>query len=324
MTSATVIQSAQPLAGPPLAAPTLRRLPEPRAAAELLKPVTWFPPMWAFACGAVSAGAAAAGGRAATPAALALGICVAGPLVCGASQAVNDWFDRHVDAVNEPARPIPSGRVPGAWGLGVAVAWSALAFGAGLWLGPAGAAATGLALLLAWAYSAPPARLKANGWWGNLAVGLAYEGLAWVTGAAVAAGGALPGPRVLVLALLYSLGAHGIMTLNDFKAVDGDRRFGVRSLPVQLGPDRAARVACAVMLVPQLLVVALLARWHAPGAGVAVALLVAAQLILMRRFLADVTPRTALGYSAFGVPFYVLGMMAAAVGLRFFAAGGAL
>ena len=44
----------------------------------------------------------------------------------------------------------------------------------------------------------------------------------------------------------------------------------------------------------------------------------------MRRFLADVTPRTALVYSAFGVPFYVLGMMAAAVGLRFLTAGGAL
>lgn len=319
----TVIQNTQQLAGPPLAAPTLRRLPEPRAAAELLKPVTWFPPMWAFACGAVSAGAAAAaGGRTATPAALALGVCVAGPLVCGASQAVNDWFDRHVDAVNEPARPIPSGRVPGLWGLGVAVAWSALALGAGLLLGPAGAAATGLALVLAWAYSAPPARLKANGWWGNLAVGLSYEGLAWVTGAAVAAGGAIPGPHVVALALLYSLGAHGIMTLNDFKAVDGDRRFGVRSLPVQLGPGRAARVACAVMLVPQLVVVALLARWHAPLAGGAVALLVLAQLVLMRRFLADVTPRTALIYSAVGVPFYVLGMMAAAVGLRLAVGGG--
>ncbi|GJG86889.1 bacteriochlorophyll/chlorophyll a synthase [Gemmatimonadetes bacterium T265] len=296
-------------------------MPEPRAVAELLKPVTWFPPMWAFACGVVSVGAAAGAGRGATPAALALGVCVAGPLVCGASQAVNDWFDRHVDAVNEPARPIPSGRVPGAWGLGVAVAWSALALGAGLLLGPAGGAATALAVLLAWAYSAPPARLKANGWWGNLAVGVCYEGVAWTTGALVAAGGALPGPRVLLLALLYSLGAHGIMTLNDFKSVEGDQRFGVRSLPVQLGVPRAAWTACAVMLAPQLGVVALLAGWHARGAAGAVALLVVVQLVLMRRFLRAVTPRTALVYSAVGVPFYVLGMMAAAVGVRLLASG---
>ena len=236
---------------------------------------------------------------------------------------MNDWFDRHVDAVNEPARPIPSGRVPGAWGLMIAIAWSVLALGAGLLLGPAGGVATALALLLAWAYSAPPARLKANGWWGNLAVGVCYEGVAWVTGALVAGGGAMPGARVFALAALYSVGAHGIMTLNDFKSVEGDRQFGVGSLPVRLGSVRAAQVACVMMLVPQVTVIALLASWQARGAALAVTLLVVVQLVLMRRFLAAVAPRSALLYSAFGVPFYVLGMMAAAVGVRLLTAGGA-
>jgi chlorophyll synthase len=279
--------------------------------AELLKPVTWFPPMWAFACGVVAAGPS----RATWPA-LALGVCVAGPLVCGASQAVNDWFDRDVDAVNEPGRAIPSGRVPGRWGLGLAVAWSALALGAGALLGTAGLVATALALALGWAYSAPPVRLKRDGWFGNLACGLSYESLAWATGTAVALGGRWPTAPVLVLAGLYGLGAHGIMTLNDFKSVVGDRRCGVRSLPVQLGAPRAARTACAVMLLPQLVVIALLVSWGAPTAAGAVTALVVVQLVLMRRFLADVTPRSALLYSAFGVPFYVLGMMAAAAGVR--------
>jgi chlorophyll synthase len=229
---------------------------------------------------------------------------------------VNDWFDRHVDAVNEPARAIPSGRVPGRWGLGLAVAWSALALAAGALLGAAGALATAAALALAWAYSAPPARLKRNGWLGNLACGLSYETLAWITGAAVALGGARPDARGLLLAVLYGVGAHGIMTLNDFKAVDGDRRFGVRSLPVQLGARGAAWTACAVMLVPQLAVVALLAGWGAWAAAGVVAGLVGVQLVLMRRFVRDVTPRAALLYSGFGVPFYVLGMMAAAAGVR--------
>ena len=294
-----------------LARPAARRWPAPRALAELLKPVTWFPPMWAFACGVV-----AAGPRHASWPALALGVCVAGPLVCGASQAVNDWFDRDVDAVNEPGRAIPSGRVPGRWGLGLAAGWSVLALGAGALLGAAGLAATALALGLGWAYSAPPLRLKQNGWLGNLACGLSYESLAWVTGAAVALGGAWPPAPALTLALLYGLGAHGIMTLNDFKSVAGDRLCGVRSLPVQLGAAAAARVACVVMLAPQLLVVALLAAWDSAAAAGAVAALVGVQLVLMRRFLHDVTPRSALVYSAFGVPFYVLGMMAAAAGVR--------
>ena len=40
---------------------------------------------------------------------------------------------------------------------------------------------------------------------------------------------------------LYSVGAHGIMTLNDFKSVEGDRRMGIGSLPVRLGVERAAQ-----------------------------------------------------------------------------------
>ena len=288
-----------------------RRWPEPRALGELLKPVTWFPPMWAFACGVV-----AIGPRQATWAALALGVCVAGPLVCGASQAVNDWFDRDVDAINEPGRAIPSGRVPGRWGLAMALGWSVLGLGAGALLGTAGLLATGLALVLAWAYSMPPVRLKQNGWLGNLACGLSYESLAWITGAAVAAGGAAPGGRVLGLAVLYGLGAHGIMTLNDFKSVAGDRRCGVRSLPVQLGEQRAAETACVVMLLPQVVVVALLVAWAALPSAAGVATLIVVQLVLMRRFVRAVTPRSALVYSAFGVPFYVLGMMVAAVGVR--------
>jgi chlorophyll synthase len=132
--------------------------------------------------------------------------------------------------------------------------------------------ATLLGLFLAWGYSAPPLRFKQNGWYGNLAVGLSYEGLAWVCGAAVLLGGALPPLPVLLLALLYSLGAHGIMTLNDFKAIEGDREIGVRSLPAQLGADRAARLACVVMAAAQLVVIALLLYWgkplHAAAVGV--------------------------------------------------------
>jgi chlorophyll synthase len=94
----------------------------------------------------------------------------------------------------------------------VAVAWTALSLLTATVLGPRGFAAATVGLLLAWAYSAPPLRLKRNGWWGNLACGISYEGLAWLTGAAVMAGGQMPTPHSMGLAALYSLGAHGIMT----------------------------------------------------------------------------------------------------------------
>ncbi len=283
---------------------------QPSAALELLKPITWFPPMWAFGCGVVSSGLPVE-----HVGTLLAGVALVGPLVCGTSQAVNDWFDRHVDAINEPDRPIPSGRLPGRTGLHLALAWTGLSLAVGFSLGPWVAWATLLGMALAWAYSAPPLRLKRNGWWGNAAVGFCYEGLAWVTGAAVMAGGAMPEPRVLALAGLYSLGAHGIMTLNDFKSIEGDLRVGIGSLPARLGVARAARLACWTMALPQFVVVALLLAWGRPVHAALVGGLLAAQLGLMRRLLASPRER-APWYNATGISLYVLGMLASAFALR--------
>ena len=289
----------------------MSKVPAPSAIAELLKPITWFPPMWAFGCGVVASGVSVAERW---PLILA-GLLLAGPAVCATSQAVNDWFDREVDAINEPRRPIPSGRMPGRWGLYIAIGWTLLSLVLAATLGPVGFGAGLLGLALAWAYSAPPLRLKRNGWWGNSACALCYEGLAWATGGAVMMLGAWPDARSLVLALLYSVGAHGIMTLNDFKSIEGDRRMGIGSLPVRLGVDGAARVAAALMIAPQFAVLLLLLQWGATVHAGALAVLIAWQAWLMRRFLADPQAR-ALWYSARGVSLYVSGMLISAFALR--------
>ena len=316
---ANVTQVATPLirprfAGPPSPASGRReRLanPAPSAILELFKPITWFPPMWAFACGLVSSGSPLSHHWLVA----IVGVLLAGPLVCATSQAVNDWFDRHVDAINEPQRPIPSGRIPGRWGLGIACTWTLVSLAVAAALGPWVFIAASVGLALAWAYSAPPLRLKQNGWWGNAACGLCYESLAWVTGAAVMLDGRLPPWPILALALLYGLGAHGIMTLNDYKAMDGDARMGVRSLPVQLGAQGAARAACAIMVAPQLAVVALLVSWNRPIQAAIVAALLVGQAIMMARFLAKPVER-ALWYSGFGIPLFVSGMMASAFAVQ--------
>ena len=282
-----------------------------RAAFELLKPITWFAPMWAFACGAVSSGASPDGRWLV----IIAGIVLAGPLVCATSQAVNDWFDRHVDAVNEPQRPIPSGRLPGRSGLYIAIAWTVLSLAIAPLLGPWGFGAAAIGLVLAWAYSAPPLRLKRNGWWGNTAVAVCYEGLPWITGATVLAAGALPDSSSLTLALLYSLGAHGIMTLNDFKSVEGDRQWNIASLPVQLGVNRAARLACIVMALPQMVVIGLIYYWGQSFHALAIAVLLLAQFLLMQKLLRNPLQRAAW-YNATGTSLYVLGMLIAAFALQ--------
>ena len=286
------------------------QLPKLAAVLELFKPVTWFAAMWAFMCGAVSSGQPFFGNMHL----LLGGMLLAGPMVCASSQAVNDWYDRHVDAINEPNRPIPSGRIPGKWGLYLAITWSGLSLLLGLALGVWAFAATLVAVLFAWAYSAPPLRLKLNGWWGNAAVGISYEGISWFTGAAVMLG-AFPHPLIIFLALAYSVGAHGIMTLNDFKSIEGDRLMGVRSLPAQLGPDRAALVACVIMGVSQVAVICMLAWIGKPFHAVAITGLLCAQLLLMIDLLRD--PRgKAIWYSATGVTLFVLGMLVSAFAVQ--------
>ena len=278
---------------------------------ELLKPITWFPPMWAFACGAITTGES----WGMHWQVLLLGIVLTGPLVCASSQAVNDWFDRHVDAINEPNRPIPSGRIPGRWGLYLGIIWSLLSLIVSAFLGVWGFCATLVALLFSWAYSMPPIRLKQNGWYGNFACSISYEGLAWITGAALLSKTLTPSNPSLIFAALYSVGAHGIMTLNDFKAIEGDKKMGVRSLPVQLGAERAAKVACWIMIVPQLFVVGYLLMVDRSSYAFVLTALIIAQLFLMRYFLRQPIER-ALFYSGFGVPLFVSGMMVAAFGIR--------
>lgn len=247
-----------------------------RAAIEVLKPVTWFAPMWALGCGVVSAGVPIA----ANWRSIVGGVLLAGPMVCGTSQAANDWFDRHVDAINEPTRPIPSGRLPGKSGLFIAIGWTILSFLVGAMLGQWVFVASVVGLAIAWAYSAPPFRLKMNGFGGNSAVGLCYEGLPWFTGAAAILH-RMPDSRIVFLAALYSAGAFGIMVLNDFKSVEGDRALNVQTLPVQLGVKPAATLACVVMAVPQVVVIGFLSKQGRHIEATIVTLLVIAQLAVM-------------------------------------------
>ena len=276
---------------------------------ELLKPITWFPPMWAFTCGVISSGISVAENLDL----LILGIIVAGPVVCGMSQAANDWCDRHVDRINEPNRPIPSGRMPGNWGLKIALGMTVLALGLGWQLGIWGFIATIIAALAAWAYSIEPIRLKRSGIWGPGLVGLCYEGIPWFTGAAVMLQ-AFPDTKIILVAIAYAIGAHGIMTLNDFKALKGDKALGINSLPVQLGPERAAKIACYVMAIPQVVVITLLFAWGLTMFSIFVSLLLIGQIIAMRRLLND-PEKFAPWYNSTGVLMFVSGMMVCALGL---------
>jgi chlorophyll synthase len=279
-----------------------------RRSIMLMKPITWFAPAWAFLCGAIASGAMGWNGELWR---LGLGILMAGPILVGLSQVVNDYCDRDVDAINQPDRLIPSGRVSirHVYILTIILTWIGASIA--LLLGRSVALYVGLGLVAAIAYSMKPLRGKRNGWIGNALVAISYEGLAWLAGHAAFA--PLTTESV-VIALLYSFGAHGIMTVNDFKSIAGDRVMGIRSIPVQYGKVVAARMVVVIMGAAQLAVITLLVLWGHPIAAAVVFALLALQSIPNIRFIRD-PEHNEVFFNATAIMLYVWGMLAAAIGL---------
>ena len=276
---------------------------------ELIKPVTWFPPMWAFLCGVVSVGALNSNNTIL----ILSGLLLAGPLVCGMSQAVNDWCDRHVDAINQPERPIPSGRVSAGWGFFTGIIMSVTSLIFAYYLGSLIFFATIIGVLAAWLYSLEPIRLKRSAIFGPGVVAICYEGLPWFTGAAIFTI-SLPNKEVLIVLSLYALGAHGIMTMNDFKATKGDKLLGINSLPVILGRKPATLVACLIMLFPQLIVISLFYFWGSLILAITLAVCVLLQSLSMIFLIRDPEKNTPF-FNMTGVLLYIAGMMLSANGL---------
>ncbi len=307
--SPTVISS-QP---PPAASALTPALPQTSTlltkSIALMKPVTWFAPAWAFLCGAVASGGL--GWSLDTLGRLLLGIVMAGPILCGLSQVVNDYCDQEVDAINEPHRLIPSGQVTLRHVQVMALLLTWVGCSIALFLGSEVALYVGLGLVCALAYSMKPLRGKRNGWVGNALVSFSYEGLAWLAGHAAFA--ALSWQSVTV-ALLYSIGAHGIMTVNDFKSMAGDAQMHIRSIPVQYGKRIAARLVVATMALAQLGVIGLLLVLGHPIAALVITLLLAAQTLPYVRFIRD-PEHNAVFFNATAIMLFVWGMLAAAIGL---------
>lgn len=289
------------------------QVPQPsvlRRSLILMKPITWFGPMWAFLCGAVASGATS--WSVADIGLVILGIVMAGPILCGFSQVINDYFDQDIDAVNEPYRLVPSGMVSTTQIFVTLLVLLVAGLFVSSYLNLRVMYFVIAGQVLAVLYSAPPIRAKRNGWIGNAMAAFSYEGLAWMAGHAAFAG--LTWQSVLV-AVLYSLGAHGIMSINDYKSMAGDKDGGLRTIPVLYGPRRAAWMIVLTMNVAQIVVIAAFAFWNVWWISLLIFAILLAQLPTQRNFVRD-PEGTYLKFSAIGVSFYVWGMMAAAIGLR--------
>jgi chlorophyll synthase len=278
---------------------------------QLMKPVTWIPLIWGVIPGAASSGHYAWTWE--NVALVLVCMILAGPLMTGYTQTVNEYYDRDIDAINEPYRPIPSGAIP-LWRV-VAQIWVllllgvALAFGLDWYVGHETPVITYLALggaLIAYIYSAPPLKLKQNGWLGNYALGASYIALPWWTGHALF--GELNG-TICLLTLLYSLAGLGIAVVNDFKSIEGDRQFGLASLPVMFGVQTAALIAVLMIDFFQFGMAAFLVGAHLQLYAAILVLLIIPQIVFQEMYFLKDPLKNDVKYQASAQPFLVLGML---------------
>jgi chlorophyll/bacteriochlorophyll a synthase len=278
---------------------------------QLMKPITWIPLIWGVVCGAASSGGYVWSIEDFLKALTCM--LMSGPFLTGYTQTINDFFDRQIDAINEPYRPIPSGAisipqvVTQIWilligGIGVA-------YGLDVWAKHDFPIITCLAIggsLVSYIYSAPPLKLKQNGWLGNYALGSSYIALPWWAGHALF--GEL-NSTVIILTLIYSMAGLGIAVVNDFKSVQGDQELGLKSLPVMFGITTAAWICVIMIDTFQIAMGAYLIYLHQNLYATILLLLVIPQITFQDMYFLRDPLKNDVKYQASAQPFLVLGML---------------
>ncbi len=284
---------------------------------QLMKPITWIPLIWGVVCGAASSGEYSWTLENVLKAATCM--LMSGPLLTGYTQTINDFSDREIDAINEPYRPIPSGAIsiPQVVTQFVVLLFGGIgiAYTLDQWAGHDFPIITCLSLggsFLAFIYSAPPLKLKQNGWLGNYALGASYISLPWW------AGHALFGQlnwTIVVVTLFYSLAGLGIAVVNDFKSVEGDRQLGLKSLPVMFGIEKAALICVLMIDIFQIGIAGYLVSIHQNLYAAILVLLVIPQITFQDMYFLRNPLENDVKYQASAQPFLVLGMLVAGLAL---------
>lgn len=284
---------------------------------QLMKPITWIPLIWGVVCGAAASGRFTWTVENILIAAACM--LLSGPLMAGYTQTLNDFYDREIDAINEPYRPIPSGAisVPQVVTqiLVLLVVGLGVAYGLDRWANHEWPTLTVIAVfgaLLSYIYSAPPLKLKQNGWLGNYALGASYIALPWWASQALFGTIDL---RIIILTLVYSLAGLGIAVVNDFKSVEGDRQLGLQSLPVMFGVDTAAWICVLMIDVFQVGIAAYLISIHENLYATILLLLVIPQMTFQDMYFLRDPLENDVKYQASAQPFLVLGMLVTALAI---------
>lgn len=162
----------------------------------------------------------------------------AAALVAAGGNAINDYFDREIDKINRPNRPVPSGRITPSGALALALVIFALGISFSVFLNPYCLLLAGLNSLILVVYAA---RLKRVGLPGNLAIGY-LVGSTFLFGGLAAAGALIP-LELLVLVLMAALSTVGRELIKAIEDMRGDKKLGFKTFPLRHGTGKAAVLA---------------------------------------------------------------------------------
>jgi chlorophyll/bacteriochlorophyll a synthase len=228
-----------------------------RAYVDLARPFTLVAPALGFISGALTAVGAAP--REPWSAALLvpplIGSAMAALLNAG-NNALNQIYDLDIDRVNKPKRPLTSGRltIAQAWrftnvtyALSLVLAWFVAPQGRHecFWL-------VAIAVVFTYIYSVPPLRTKRLGIWANVTIAIPRGVLLKVAGWSSVK--TVVGIEPWYIGAIFGLFLLGATTTKDFADMEGDRRGGCRTLPIQYGVRRAAWMISPSFVVPWLMI----------------------------------------------------------------------
>jgi chlorophyll/bacteriochlorophyll a synthase len=291
------------------------KLSKPALFLRFLKPVTWIPVMWSYLCGAVASGAFGWNDIAGRK--FLLGMLLTGPLATGTCQMLNDYFDRDLDVINEPDRPIPGGAISLKNATILIAVWSILSVVTGYLIHPLIGFYVIIGIINAHLYSANPIKLKKRLWAGNIIVAVSYLIIPWIAGLIAYSPEKLP--EVLTPSLLvagfYTLSSTGTMTINDFKSITGDRQVGIRTLPAVFGETKAALIASVLIDIGQLMAACYLVAIGQTLFGIIAGVLVLPQFLLQFP-LVRAPGAMDVRYNAIAQNFLVAGMLICAFAIR--------
>jgi len=208
---------------------------------------------------------------------------ITGFMLTGASMAINDHYDREIDAINEPQRPIPSGAVKPHEALAFAFVLTAISFAASLLT----SILCFIIAMIAWVVFVTYTTVgKRTGLPGNFLVSICVA-IPFIYGSAVAADGVQL--NVMLFALIAFLSNTGREITKGIVDVKGDEARNVMTLAVRFGEKNAAIAAVAfylfaVSLSPIPWLLDLVSIWYIPLVAVTDFGLIASSILLLKDY----------------------------------------